>query len=213
MAVDPTDPAAATAAPDLHDGKRRPPVMLTDLALRMEPDHEPISWRFMENPDEFADAFARAWFKLLHRDMGLVSPTRPRGACRGNDLGTGASWSHELIDDADIAALRDKVPQTRAVDCGTVRGLGFGASTFRQRQAGATKRYPCAPGTSDRMGGQQPGPIAEGPGRNSRALRSPCLRWGKQISMADLIVLGGCAAVEQVPTLESTSWCPSPWAH
>ena len=73
----PTDPAAATAAPDPHDlAKRRPPVMLTtDLALRMDPIYEPISRRFMENPDEFADAFARAWFKLLHRDIGPISAT------------------------------------------------------------------------------------------------------------------------------------------
>ncbi len=71
----PTDPAASTTVPDAHDpAKTHPPVMLTtDLALRMDPVYEPISRRFHENPAEFADAFARAWFKLTHRDMGPLS--------------------------------------------------------------------------------------------------------------------------------------------
>ena len=81
----PTDPAAADAVPDAHDpSKRHAPIMLTtDLALRMDPIYEPISRRFLENPDEFTDAFARAWFKLTHRDMGprtrYLGPEVPEG--------------------------------------------------------------------------------------------------------------------------------------
>ena len=99
----PTDPAAAGTVPDAHDdaSKQHTPVMLTtDLALRMDPDYEPISRRFYENPQEFADAFAKAWFKLTHRDMGPDHALpRLRGAGRAADLaGPGPRRStHELI--------------------------------------------------------------------------------------------------------------------
>ena len=131
----PTDPAAATAAPDPHDpAKRRPPVMLTtDLALRMDPIYEPISRRFMENPEEFADAFARAWFKLLHRDMGPVSrylgPEVPSEELIWQD--PVPPVTHELVDDADIAALKGKILDSELSISELVSAAWASASTFR----------------------------------------------------------------------------------
>ncbi|HRY11761.1 MAG TPA: hypothetical protein P5544_17480, partial [Candidatus Nanopelagicales bacterium] len=199
----PTDPAAATAAPDPHDAtKRRPPVMLTtDLALRMDPIYEPISRRFMENPDEFADAFARAWFKLLHRDMGPVSrylgPEVPSEELIWQD--PVPPVSHELIDDADIAALKGKVLDSELSISELVSAAWASASTFRNsdKRGGANgARVRLAP---------QIGWEANNPAQLQKVLRVlegiqqefNAAGGAKQVSMADLIVLGGCAAVEQ----------------
>ena len=199
----PTDPAAATAAPDPHDpAKRRPPVMLTtDLALRMDPIYEPISRRFMENPEEFADAFARAWFKLLHRDMGPVSrylgPEVPSEELIWQD--PVPPVTHELIDDADIAALKGKILDSELSIPELVSAAWASASTFRNsdKRGGANgARVRLAP---------QIGWEANNPAQLSKVLRVlesiqqefNASGGAKQVSMADLIVLGGCAAVEQ----------------
>ncbi|MEZ5118908.1 MAG: catalase/peroxidase HPI [Candidatus Nanopelagicales bacterium] len=199
----PTDPAAATAAPDPHDAtKRRPPVMLTtDLALRMDPIYEPISRRFMENPDEFADAFARAWFKLLHRDMGPVSrylgPEVPSEELIWQD--PVPPVSHELIDDADMAALKGKILDSELSISELVSAAWASASTFRNsdKRGGANgARVRLAP---------QIGWEANNPAQLQKVLRVlegiaqefNAAGGAKQVSMADLIVLGGCAAVEQ----------------
>ena len=199
----PTDPAAATAAPDPHDpAKRRPPVMLTtDLALRMDPIYEPISRRFMENPDEFADAFARAWFKLLHRDMGPVSrylgPEVPSEELIWQD--PVPPVTHELVDDADIAALKGTILDSELSISELVSAAWASASTFRNsdKRGGANgARVRLAP---------QMGWEANNPAQLQKVLRVlggiaqefNAAGGAKQVSMADLIVLGGCAAVEQ----------------
>jgi catalase-peroxidase len=199
----PTDPAAATAAPDPHDpAKRRPPVMLTtDLALRMDPIYEPISRRFMENPDQFADAFARAWFKLLHRDMGPVSrylgPEVPSEELIWQD--PVPPVTHELVDDADIAALKATILDSELSISELVSAAWASASTFRNsdKRGGANgARVRLAP---------QIGWEANNPAQLQKALRVlegiaqefNASGGAKQVSMADLIVLGGCAAVEQ----------------
>ncbi len=199
----PTDPAAGTAAPDPHDpAKRRPPVMLTtDLALRMDPIYEPISRHFMENPEEFADAFARAWFKLLHRDMGPVSrylgPEVPSEELIWQD--PVPPVTHELIDVADIAALKGKILDSELSIPELVSAAWASASTFRNsdKRGGANgARVRLAP---------QIGWEANNPAQLSKVLRVlesiqqefNASGGAKQVSMADLIVLGGCAAVEQ----------------
>jgi catalase-peroxidase len=121
----PKDGAAADAVPDAHDSSiRHAPMMLTsDLALRMDPIYEPISRRFMENPEQLADAFARAWYKLLHRDMGPIS------RYLGPWVAEPQLWQdpvpavdHELIEDAEVAELKEKVLTS-------MRGPGLGAWT------------------------------------------------------------------------------------
>ena len=131
----PTDPAAAGTVPDAHDpSKRHAPVMLTtDLSLRMDPIYEPISRRFLENPDEFADAFARAWFKLTHRDMGPVSrylgPEVPDEQLIWQD--PVPAVDHELVDDADIAALKTAILESGLSVSELVKAAWASASTFR----------------------------------------------------------------------------------
>ncbi|HUW17158.1 MAG TPA: catalase/peroxidase HPI, partial [Actinomycetes bacterium] len=200
----PTDPAAADAVPDPHDpSKRRAPVMLTtDLALRMDPIYEPISRRFYENPQEFADAFAKAWFKLTHRDMGPISrylgPLVPAEPQIWQDPVPAAT--HELVGAADVAGLKATLLASGLSVSQLVSTAWASASTFR--------------GT-DRRGGANGARIRLAP-QNDWAVNNPAELAGvlrtlegiqaefngsqtgnKQISLADLIVLGGCAAVEQ----------------
>src|SRR5512136_2230608 len=131
----PTDPAAAGAVPDAHDpAKRHAPVMLTtDLALRMDPIYAPISKRFHENPAEFADAFARAWFKLTHRDMGprtrYLGPLVPEEELLWQD--PIPAVDHELIDEQDIAALKRKILASGLSISELVKTAWASASTFR----------------------------------------------------------------------------------
>ena len=132
----PKDGAGAGTVPGAHDpSKRRAPTMLTtDLALRFDPVYEPISRRFLENPDEFADAFARAWFKLTHRDMGPIvrylGPEVPAGDAAL--AGPGARRStHELIDAADVAALKEQILASGLSVSQLVSTAWASASTFR----------------------------------------------------------------------------------
>ncbi|MBY0336455.1 MAG: catalase/peroxidase HPI [Acetobacteraceae bacterium] len=199
----PTDPAAATLVPDAHDPtKRHAPIMTTaDMAMRMDPIYGPISKRFHENPDQFADAFARAWFKLTHRDMG------PKIRYLGPDVpAEDLIWqdpvppvTHELVDAADIAALKAKILATGLTIPQLVATAWASASTFR----GSDKRGG-ANGARIRLAPQKDWAVNE-PAQLAAVLAklgevqaafNTGRTDGKQVSLADLIVLGGCAAVE-----------------
>ncbi len=200
----PKDSAAADAVPDAHDpSKRHAPIMTTaDMAMRMDPIYEPISRRFHENPEEFADAFARAWFKLTHRDMG------PRARYLGPEVpAEELIWqdpiptvTHQLIDEQDIADLKGKILASGLSVSQLVSTAWASASTFRNSDMrgganGARIRF--APQKDWEV--NQPDQLAtvlqtlediqqefNGSGSN-----------GKAISLADVIVLAGCAGVEQ----------------
>ena len=199
----PTDPAAASVVPDAHDRSTwHAPVMLTtDLALRMDPVYGPICRRFLEKPDEFADAFARAWYKLTHRDMGPVArylgPEVPNEQLIWQD--PVPALDHELVDDRDIAALKARILDSGLSVSRLVATAWASASTFRD---------------SDKRGGANGARIRLDPQRSWEANDPPELaaalsalegiqaefnnaqRNGKRVSLADLIVLGGCAAIE-----------------
>ena len=201
---EPENASDVATVPDAHDpSKKHAPMMLTtDLSLRMDPDYAPISKRFLENPGDLEDAFAKAWFKLLHRDMGPTSryvgpmvPTEPQ------------LWQdpvpevdHELIGEQEIADLKDKILATGLSVSRLVSTAWASASTFR--------------GT-DKRGGANGARIRLSPQRdweaNDPAALASVLQileqvqaefngsqtGGKQVSLADLIVLAGCAGVEQ----------------
>ncbi len=199
----PTDPAAATTVVDAHDpSKRHAPMMATtDIALRTDPAYLAISKRYHENFDQFADAFARAWFKLTHRDMGPRS--RYLGALVPQEV---LLWqdpipavNHALIDDADIAALKGQILASGLSISQLVSTAWASAATFR----GSDKRGG-ANGARIRLAPQNTWD-ANQPAKLARALDvfakiqhdfNAAQTGGKQVSMADLIVLGGCAAVE-----------------
>ena len=200
----PKGDAGANTVPDPHDpSKRRAPSMLTtDLALRFDPAYEKISRRFYENPDQFADAFARAWFKLTHRDMG------PRSRYLGPDVPTEALiWQdpvpavdHPLVDAQDIAALKRSVLASGLSVSQLVSTAWASASTFRgsDKRGGANgARIRLAPQRDWQV--NQPEQLAnaletlEGIQQAFNSAQSD----GKKISLADLIVLAGCAGVEQ----------------
>ncbi len=200
----PTDPAAATAVPDAHDpSKRHAPVMLTtDLALRMDPIYEPISRRFLEHPDEFADAFARAWFKLTHRDMGpkarYLGPEVPAESLIWQD--PVPAVDHELIDAADIAALKATILDSGLSIARLVSTAWASASTFR-----GTDKRGGANGARIRLAPQSGWDVND-PAELATTLRTlegiqagfnAAQAGAKRVSLADLIVLGGCAAVER----------------
>ena len=200
----PKDGAGADAVPDPQDpSERRPPTMLTtDLSLRFDPIYEPISRRFMENPDEFADAFARAWFKLTHRDMGPVvrylGPEVPAETLIWQD--PVPPVTHELIDAADVAALKAEVLASGLSVSQLVSAAWASASSFR----GSDKRGG-ANGARIRLEPQS-GWEVNHPDQLATVLRTlEGIRQsfnaghagGKQVSLADLIVLAGAAAVEQ----------------
>ena len=201
----PTDPAAVGTVPDAEGRPRQhTPVMLTtDLALRMDPVYEPISRRFFENRTEFADAFARAWFKLTHRDMGPVSrylgPLVPAEPQIWQD--PVPAVTHELVDEADIAALKATILASGLTVSQLVSAAWASASTHR-----GTDKRGGANGARIRLAPQNDWEV------NNPAELAPVLRTlegiqqefngsqaggAKQVSLADLIVLGGCAAVEQ----------------
>ena len=200
----PKGDAGAGTVPDAHDpSKRHQPMMTTaDMAMRMDPAYEKISRRFMANPAEFADAFARAWFKLTHRDMG------PRSRYLGNLVPKEELiWQdplpaadHPLVDDQDVAALKAKL-----LGCGLsisqlVSTAWASASTFR----GSDKRGG-ANGARIRLSPQkdwdanQPAELAQVLAKLEAIQKefNGAQKGGKKVSMADLIVLGGAAAVEQ----------------
>src|SRR6185436_5868837 len=200
----PKDPAAEDTVPDAHDpAKRHAPMMLTtDLALRMDPVYAPISKRFHEHPEELADAFARAWFKLLHRDMG------PRARYLGPWIPEPQLWQdpvppvdHDLVDETDIAALKRTILGSGLSVPDLVSTAWNAAASFR-----GTDKRGGANGARIRLAPQKDWEANE-PGRLAKVLKAleqvqsdfnKSQSGGKKkVSMADLIVLGGCAAVEE----------------
>jgi len=196
--------AGAGLIPDAHDpSKSHPPFMLTtDLSLREDPAYEKISRHFYENPDEFADAFARAWFKLTHRDMG------PRSRYLGPDVPEEELiWqdpvpavSHKLIDEKDIADLKAKLLASGLTVSQLVTTAWASASTFR----GSDKRGG-ANGARIRLAPQKDWDVNQ-PAELAKVLQTlesvrqefnAGAAGGKQVSLADLIVLGGCAGIEK----------------
>jgi len=198
----PTDPAANDDVPDAHDpSKTSAPIMFTtDLALRMDPAYGKISRRFHENPDQFAEAFARAWYKLTHRDMG------PHSRCLGAMVPEAQLWQdplpavdHALIDDADIKALKQALLGSGLSISQLVATAWAAAASFR---------------TTDKRGGANGARLRLSPQKDWAANDPEALAkvlpvlekvqsdfntnqsGGKQVSLADVIVLGGCAAVE-----------------
>jgi catalase-peroxidase len=197
----PTDPAAADTVPDPQDpAKRHPPVMLTtDLTLRMDPVYEPISRRFYENPQELADAFAKAWFKLTHRDMGPISrylgPLVPAEPQIWQD--PVPPVTHELIGAEDIAALKGAILASGLTISQLVSAAWAAASTFRgtdKRGGGNGGRICLAPQNDWEV--NNPAELARVL-RTLEGIQREFNSGTKQVSLADLIVLGGCAAVEQ----------------
>jgi catalase-peroxidase len=194
----------AGSVPDAHDpSKRHAPTMLTtDLSLLFDPAYEKISRRFYEHPEEFADAFARAWFKLTHRDMGPVSrylgPLVPAERLIWQD--PVPAVDHELIDGKDIADLKAKVLASGLSVSRLVSAAWASAASFR-----GTDRRGGANGARIRLAPQKDWPVND-PSELAKVLKTleqiqsdfnRAQTGGKRVSLADLIVLGGCAAVEQ----------------
>jgi catalase-peroxidase len=200
----PKDGAGAGTVPDAHDpSKTHPPTMLTtDLALRVDPVYEPISRRFLENPDELADAFARAWFKLTHRDMGPIArylgPLVPQETLIWQD--PVPEVTHELVGAEEVATLKGQILDSGLSVSQLVSTAWASASTFR----GSDKRGG-ANGARIRLEPQRGWEVND-PDALATVLRTlegiqkafnSSQTGGKKVSLADLIVLGGCAAVEQ----------------
>ena len=196
--------AGEGTVPDAHDSaKSHTPIMLTtDISLREDPAYEKISRRFFENPDEFADAFARAWFKLTHRDMGPIArylgPEVPKEELIWQD--PIPTVTHSLIDDQDIASLKSKILISGLSVSQLVSTAWASAATFR----GSDKRGG-ANGARIRLAPQKDWEV-NNPTELSKVLKilegiqkefNSALTDGKLISLADLIVLGGCAGIEQ----------------
>ncbi len=196
--------AGAGTVPDAHDPSKRhtPSMLTTDLALRSDPVYEKISRRFYENPDQFADAFARAWFKLTHRDMGprsrYLGPEVPAEELLWQD--PVPEVDHELIDAKDIAALKGKILASGLSITELVSTAWASAATFR----GSDKRGG-ANGARIRLALQKDWEVNQ-PAQLAKVLKTlqgiqkefnAAQSGGKKVSLADLIVLGGCAAVEQ----------------
>jgi catalase-peroxidase len=201
----PTDPAAHDLVADAHDpGKTHPPVMLTtDLALRMDPIYEPITRRFHENPDELTLAFAKAWFKLTHRDMGPIArylgPLVPKEPQIWQD--PVPPLDHELIGPEEIASLKETILSSGLTISQLVKTAWASAATFRgsdKRGGGNGARIRLEPQRSWKV--NEPDELAtvleklESIRDEFNGSRNGS---GKRISVADLIVLGGCAAVEE----------------
>ena len=199
----PKNPEAQGTVPDAHDpSKRHAPMMLTtDLALKVDPIYAPIAKRFHENPDQLADAFARAWFKLLHRDMG------PRARYLGPWVPEPQLWQdpvpavdHELVGEQDVAALKRQILDSGLSIPDLVSTAWNAAASFR-----GTDKRGGANGARIRLAPQKDWDANE-PARLSAVLKAleriqqefnKSQSGGKKVSLADLIVLGGCAAVEE----------------
>ena len=199
----PTNPEAQGTVPDAHDSSRRhaPMMLTTDLALKVDPIYGPITKRFHDNPEELTEAFAKAWYKLLHRDMGPLSrylgPWIPEPQLWQDPV---PAVDHELIDDAEIAALKDTILASGVSISRLVATAWSAAASFR-----GTDKRGGANGARLRLAPQKDWEV------NEPAELAPVLRLleqiqqdfngsqsgGKKVSLADLIVLGGCAAVEQ----------------
>ena len=196
----PTPGTAPQTVPDAHDpSKKHVPIMLTtDLSLREDPAYRKISERFRDNPKEFEKAFARAWYKLTHRDMGptsrLLGPEVPEPQLWQDPI---PAVEHELIGDADIATLKAKILDSGLTVSELVETAWASASTYR-----GTDRRGGANGARIRLAPQKGWP-ANDPQQLQKVLKtlegiqSGFNATGKTVSMADLIVLGGCAAVEK----------------
>jgi len=200
----PKGDAGAGTVPDAHDKSKRhaPSMLTTDLSLRFDPVYEKISRRFMENPDQFADAFARAWFKLTHRDMGprsrYLGPEVPKEELIWQD--PIPAVDHKLVDEKDIASLKGKILASGLSVSELVSTAWASASTFRgsDKRGGANgARIRLAPQKDWKV--NQPAQLA----KVLKSLESIQAEFnnkrsdGKKISLADLIVLAGCAGVEQ----------------
>ncbi|MDG1357819.1 MAG: catalase/peroxidase HPI [Akkermansiaceae bacterium] len=200
----PKDGAGEGTVPHAHDTDQKiaPSMLTTDLSLRFDPEYEKVSRRFLENPDQFADAFARAWFKLTHRDMGprelYLGPEVPAEELIWQDPLPGAEGS--LIDSDDITTLKEKVLASGLALSNLVSAAWASASTFRgsDKRGGANgARIRLAPQKDWEV--NQPETLAN----TLSALESIQTEFnasasaGKQVSLADLIVLAGCAGVEQ----------------
>jgi catalase-peroxidase len=196
--------AGADTVPDAHNSSKRhaPAMLTTDLSLRFDPIYEKISRRFYENPAEFADAFARAWFKLTHRDMGprarYLGPEVPKEELLWQD--PIPAVDHVLVDDKDVASLKEKIHASRLTVSQLVSTAWASASTYRG---------------SDKRGGANGARIRLTPQKNWKVNQPEQLQkvlkalekiqsdfndaqsGGKKVSFADLIVLAGCAGVEQ----------------
>ena len=197
----PVNGEAADLVPDAHDSEKRhqPTMLTTDLSMRFDPAYGEISKRFLENPDQFADAFARAWYKLTHRDMGPAA--RYLGAEVPQEV---LIWQdpvpavdHELVSDSDVTSLKASILSAGCTVSELVSTAWASASTFRN---------------SDKRGGANGGRVrlapqvdweANNPAQLGKVLdalsgvQSAFQAGGKKVSMADLIVLGGCAAIEK----------------
>jgi len=199
----PKGDAGAGLIPDAHDASKHhgPTMLTTDLSLRFDPAYEKISRRFLEHPDEFADAFARAWFKLTHRDMGPIvrylGPLVPKEALIWQD--PVPAVNHALVNDADVAVLKTKVLNSGLSISQLVTTAWASAATFRgsDKRGGANgARIRLAPQKDWEV--NQPAELAsvlaklETIQQEFNAAQSD----GKKISLADLIVLAGCAGVE-----------------
>ena len=199
----PMNPEAQGTVPDAHDpSKRHAPMMLTtDLALKMDPIYAPISKRFHDNPDKLAEAFAKAWYKLLHRDMGPVSrylgPWVPEPQLWQDPV---PAVDHELVEGEDIAALKGKILASGLSLSRLVYTAWASAASFR-----GTDKRGGANGARIRLAPQRDWEVNE-PVELAKVLQTleqiqqefnTAESGGKKVSLADLIVLGGCAAVEQ----------------
>ncbi len=200
----PKNGAGAGTVPDAHNGSKRhaPSMLTTDLALRLDPIYGPISKRFHENPQEFADAFAKAWFKLTHRDMGplprYLGPLVPKETQIWQD--PVPAVDHELVGEKDIAALKAKILASGLSISQLVTTAWASAASFR----GSDKRGG-ANGARIRLSPQKDWAVNQ-PAELAKVLPkleaiqkefNSAQSGGKKVSLADLIVLGGCAAVEE----------------
>jgi catalase-peroxidase len=199
----PTDPQAQGSVPDAHDpSKRHAPMMLTtDLSMRMDPVYAPIAKRFHENPDELADAFAKAWYKLLHRDMGPITrylgPWVPEPQLWQDPV---PAVDHPLIGEEDVASLKREILASGLSVSQLVSVAWAAAASFR-----GTDKRGGANGARIRLAPQRDWEVNDPPELVSVLERLEGIQQrfnssqsdGKKVSLADLIVLGGCAAVEQ----------------
>jgi catalase-peroxidase len=199
----PKGDAGAGTVPDAHDASKRhaPAMLTTDLALRFDPSYEKISRRFLVHPNEFADAFARAWFKLTHRDMGPVSrylgPLVPKEHLLWQD--PIPALDHALIDSHDIAALKTTLLASGLSISQLVKTAWASAATFRgsDKRGGANgARIRLAPQNGWEVNEPQELTKVLGALEAIQQTFNAAQRSGKKVSLADLIVLAGCAAVE-----------------
>ncbi len=199
----PKNPEAQGTVPDAFDPKKRhaPMMLTTDLSLKVDPIYAPIAKRFYENPKELAEAFARAWFKLLHRDMG------PRARYLGPWVPEPQLWQdpvpavdHELVNDKDVAALKKKILDSGLSIADLVSTAWNAAASFRgtDKRGGANgARIRLAP--QKEWESNEPARLAKVLGKLEQIQKDfdKAQSGGKKVSLADLIVLGGCAAVEE----------------